>query len=429
MSQGNIIGILTGGLMGSDPYHPSSWSGSSASFFHELQRQQRLECAFGPELSRWYYYRRFAGCIHYNKEVWKRKLYMSKAYRDDLTAQARQLAHQHAQQHASPAAQSHITAGNSAVVQLGAYLNAREIYGSRVPIFSYQDGNIAERQFSNFTPKALRAQKGLFDEAIKYEKKVAHDMDLIFTTSEYLRQSFIEHYALPPDRVVNIDMGTNIAPFEHITSQGKDYTRKDILFIGKSDFLRKGTDIAIQAFERVQQQYPDAILHLVGPDVKHQQRYPNPNIRFHGLLSKDNPQHLNTLEALFQQCAVYIQPSRYEPFGIAPIEAMMHGIPAIVTGEWALKESVIDGVTGRHAKLEDHHDLADKIIQLLQDPALPQMGTQAQQWAKGNFTWEKTVSTLLTHIDQTTTNNSSVKPDTIKESTVHPNTANPTEVN
>ncbi|GAL08731.1 glycosyl transferase group 1 [Photobacterium aphoticum] len=394
MHQDKIIGILTGGLMGSDPYHPSSWSGSSASFFHELNRQQRLAYAFGPELSRWYYYRRFAGCLHYNKEVWKRKLYMSKAYRDDLTDKARQLAHLHQIQHAQSASPP-----GHAVVQLGAYMNAREIYGNKMPIFSYQDGNIAERQTSSFTPKALRAQKTLFAEAIAYEKKVAHDMDLIFTTSEYLRQSFIDHYQLPPARVVNIDMGTNLSPFEHITSQQKDYRRKDILFIGKSDFLRKGTDLAIQAFEIVQQTYPQAILHLVGPEVKHQRRYPNPNIHFHGLLSKNNPQHIKTLESLFQHCAIYIQPSRYEPFGIAPIEAMMHGIPAVVTGEWALKESVIDGVTGAHAKLNDAQDLASKMLQLLQNPQLAQMGAQAQEWAKGHFSWEKTVSSLLAHID------------------------------
>ena len=77
MKNKKIVGILSGGLMGSDPYDPTSWSGSSLAFFNTLEKQNYLQRAFGAELSPLEFYARLALKFHPNKEVWKRRHYMS----------------------------------------------------------------------------------------------------------------------------------------------------------------------------------------------------------------------------------------------------------------------------------------------------------------------------------------------------------------
>jgi glycosyltransferase involved in cell wall biosynthesis len=52
----------------------------------------------------------------------------------------------------------------------------------------------------------------------------------------------------------------------------------------------------------------------------------------------------------YERCSLFALPSLYEPFGIAPLEAMLNGIPAIVSGRWALKETVKAGVGRRKCR-------------------------------------------------------------------------------
>ncbi len=81
-------------------------------------------------------------------------------------------------------------------------------------------------------------------------------------------------------------------------------------------------------------------------------------------------------------------PSLYEPFGIAPLEAMLYGLPAIVTNAWALRECVTPGINGDLAEKGNAEDLAAKITQLLSNPdSLATMGRQAGELVLTQYTW------------------------------------------
>ena len=381
MLKRKITGIISGGLMGSDPFDPSSWSGSSLSFFNELQKQGLLDNAYGAEISRLEFYLRLLPKYHPVREVWKRRVYMSNSYRNALTSQLAKVV--------PP------LTNNNIVLQLGAYINARDIYGPDATIASYQDGNVAEKFKSDFTHPALLKDKKLYNQVFNYEKKVAQDMNIIFTTSEYLRQSFIEDYNIPQDKVVNVKIGINLPEFEDVLIKPKDYTRHEILFIGKSEFVRKGGDLLLKAFAQIRLQFPDAKLHMVGIDEAPSKEFDQPNVIYHGLLDKAKPEDLAIFKRLLTVCSVFSLPSRFEPLGIAPIEAMLHRIPAIVTGQWALKENILDGVTGLHCEYNNVNDLADKISMLFKNPKLcAKLGNQAREWSKQGFAWKDTVNRI-----------------------------------
>lgn len=121
--------------------------------------------------------------IHPNREVWKRRHYMNSGYRNALTRAAKMQVREKDK--------------NNYIVQLGAYINARHMYGPDVVIASYQDSNVIETFNSPYTDPLLKKDKALFKQVMAFEKQVANDMDLIFTTSEYIRQSYIVNYDLP----------------------------------------------------------------------------------------------------------------------------------------------------------------------------------------------------------------------------------------
>ena len=58
----------------------------------------------------------------------------------------------------------------------------------------------------------------------------------------------------------------------------------------------------------------------------------------------------------------------YEPFGIAPLEAMACGVPVVASAVGGMIDTVVDGATGVHVAPRDPERLADVLSSLLADP-------------------------------------------------------------
>jgi len=376
-----IVSLATGGLMGSDPMDHTTWSGSSRALCLELQQRDAYAGGLGPALSQAEYIIRLLPKFYPNKEVWQRRLMMSASYRHALTKKLQQ---QKAQ------------LNSKYILQLGAYSNAREAFGSDYKIVSYQDGNAIQKFQSEHTHPALKNDKKLFNSVFNYEKKNAEDVDIVLTTSEFLRQSFISDYGISQDKVVNVDIGINLNEYPSAVDCVKDNASPELLFIGKARFHIKGGDIAVKAFEEVLNVFPNAKLHMVGIDKLPNEYNRVQNVICYGVLNKEVEPDNQTLRELFERCCLLVHPARFEPFGIAPIEAMLHQIPPVVTGEWALQYTVEDNLTGLHAQYGNVQDFSDKILHLLKNPSLAKtMGKQGRKVAQTKFTWQLTVDKIL----------------------------------
>jgi len=92
---------------------------------------------------------------------------------------------------------------------------------------------------------------------------------------------------------------------------------------------------------------------------------------------------------------VFCLPTRFEPFGIAFIEAMYFALPCIGTDAWAVPEMIENGETGFTIPIDDLDALTDRLLRLLSDPVLARrMGQAGRQRAESYFTWEGVVQRM-----------------------------------
>ena len=94
-------------------------------------------------------------------------------------------------------------------------------------------------------------------------------------------------------------------------------------------------------------------------------------------------------------CDVVLVPSRVEGFGLTVAEAAMFGVPAIASDAPGLRETIVDGVTGRLVPGESPLAIADALELYCRDARLRHAdGQRARQHARRNFTVERMVADL-----------------------------------
>jgi len=101
---------------------------------------------------------------------------------------------------------------------------------------------------------------------------------------------------------------------------------------------------------------------------------------------------------------VFVFPSIAEGFGIAAVEAMAAGVPAIVSRAGGLAEIVEDGVTGLVVPTADPVAIADAVIRVHGDAALRELLVErARASALARFTAEAGVARLQAFYDRLAT--------------------------
>jgi glycosyltransferase involved in cell wall biosynthesis len=104
------------------------------------------------------------------------------------------------------------------------------------------------------------------------------------------------------------------------------------------------------------------------------------------------------LRALYEAACGFVYPSRYEGFGIPPLEAMVCGCPVIAGRAAALPE--VCGDAAMYCDPRDAEDLARNIRQLVSDPALRTELRRRGAERAADFTWERASTALLEVLDR-----------------------------
>ena len=100
-----------------------------------------------------------------------------------------------------------------------------------------------------------------------------------------------------------------------------------------------------------------------------------------------------TLAALYQSASVLAFPSLYEGFGLPLLEAMAHGLPAVVGAAGALPELALGAAISVNA--EDSAAIAEGLERLLADEGLrKRLGEEGIRRARG-YTWANAAERTL----------------------------------
>ncbi len=143
----------------------------------------------------------------------------------------------------------------------------------------------------------------------------------------------------------------------------------------------------LAAFQRVLETRPDVHLLLVGEEPSgyldaHLTGDARSRVRFTGRV--DDPQ----LRALYKSASVFAFPSRYEGFGLPPLEAMSFGSPVL-----AAKAASLPEVVGDAAVLfppGDADALASELARMLDDAESRRVLGEKGRARAAEFTWART---------------------------------------
>jgi glycosyltransferase involved in cell wall biosynthesis len=103
------------------------------------------------------------------------------------------------------------------------------------------------------------------------------------------------------------------------------------------------------------------------------------------------------LRALYEHAACFVFPSRYEGFGLPPLEAMTCGCPVVASSVEAVTEVCADAVF--YCSPADADGFADTICRLLDDPELRRNARERGLERARSFSWEHAASAMIDVID------------------------------
>jgi glycosyltransferase involved in cell wall biosynthesis len=280
-----------------------------------------------------------------------------------------------------------------AIVQVGATFRV-PTHG--VPYYLCCDSNIAMARHGARTgySDATALSRSDLEGIERRERAVYGGAAAIFPLSERLRRSFIDDFGIPPERVRAIYAGPNFEPGRvsarpAAPANGGPPT---VLFVGLQ-FERKGGDVLVESFRRIRTLLPTAQLLLAGVPAGY---VDGPGIRCLGELDKNRPEGAAALASTYASADVFALPTRFEPFGIAFVEAMHFGLPCVGPRAWAVPEIIADGETGFTVPVDDVDDLTERLLRLLRDRALARrMGAAGRERARRLFTWPQVVGRML----------------------------------
>jgi glycosyltransferase involved in cell wall biosynthesis len=197
-------------------------------------------------------------------------------------------------------------------------------------------------------------------------------------------------YGVSPDKVVCVYSGPNIEIGTRKNIVRNDAT-VDILFVGV-DWQRKGGDLLVSAFSKLQDNYPSLRITIVGcvpPDAGEL----DSRIIVKGRVP------IEEVGRYFEKADIFCMPTRLEPFGIVFIEAMAYGLPIISTRVGALPDLVEDHVNGILVESENIDSLSAALQTLIDNPELRrEMGQNGRQRYVDQFNWTKVYSTIRDRI-------------------------------
>lgn len=213
----------------------------------------------------------------------------------------------------------------------------------------------------------------------------------IIVVSEEMKEYVIKKYGIEPHFITNGAREVEIKKAKEIKKWG---LRKNNYIFSASRLVRhKGIHHLINAFKKIK---TDKVLVIAGDgaftddyvaELKKLAKGKK-NIIFTGNQTGD------TLDELFSNAYLFVQPSLVEGLSLALLEAMAFSRPLLVSDIGANKEAA--GDAGVYFKSDNAKDLKEKLLYILSHPRIAKAkGKEGNERVKSDFNWETITERIL----------------------------------
>jgi len=236
-----------------------------------------------------------------------------------------------------------------------------------------QIARAGEHDFGRLTPLEVEA-------CVAQQRDILERCTVLFPRTHWCAASLEEDYGIPHDRLVVTGAGTN---FDLDLPERAPHDGRTVLFVGR-DWQRKNGPLVLDAFRIARKARPDLRLQVIGPAGL---AVDEPGVEWVGALDGERR---DELQRRYLEASLFLCPSRFEPFGIAILEAMSAGCPAVALDRGAAREIIDDGVTGSLLRDDEPAALAEVILSWTSDlHRLESAGARARRVVEEKWGWDR----------------------------------------
>jgi len=199
------------------------------------------------------------------------------------------------------------------------------------------------------------------------ERYTFHHATAIMTVSNYTRNLLIQKYGVTPEKIFPVHNAIDFELPGNLLERKKNIRDHIVLFLGRITF-QKGPDYFVRAARIVLDQMTNVRFVMAGTGDMYSRMIEfaadlgvGKYFHYTGFLGREQ------VKRLYSMSDLYVMPSVSEPFGISPLEAMLHGVPVIVSRQSGVSEVIQNCVKVDFWNVEE---LAEQILRILRDQEL-----------------------------------------------------------
>lgn len=225
---------------------------------------------------------------------------------------------------------------------------------------------------------------------IEYQGMAAADK--VVCVSYLTRSIAMERYKIPAEKISVVYNAVEFNNQNSIRTKPIQTNEKIVLFLGRLT-MQKGPDYFIEAARKVVDHFKKVRFVIAGSGdmvtkciARSAELGLSSHVTFTGFLQGED------VEKIFQMADLYVMPSVSEPFGIAPLEAISHNVPVIIS-----KQSGVSEVLTHVLKVDfwNIDEMADKILAVLRHPPLQKTLKQHGQIEVKKLSWVDSAKRML----------------------------------
>jgi len=216
------------------------------------------------------------------------------------------------------------------------------------------------------------------------ERRGMHGAVRVISVSMLTKNLCVNRYGVSPDKIDVVYNGVELDP-RQVGIAGIEKSDHIVLYFGRIT-MQKGPEYFIAAARRVLEVMDDVKFVVAGSGDQAQRMIEmaaqlgiGSKVLFTGFLrGKD-------IQRVFSMADLYVMPSVSEPFGIAPLEAMSHRVPVIISRTSGVSEILVNALK---CDFWDVDDMANKIVAVLRHPPLQNTLRDRGYFEVRGITWE-----------------------------------------